>query len=278
MAADNPTRSLASQYAALRTSYRQPKASTSSVKIDKHESASWINTNPPWPTGSARFFLLGPSNAGKTTIAVRLIKSLVNASLGDSAGQRAYTQLTIMSPNIARDEKIKGVTQWAAKKGLAVVLFPLNVKDPKASRETIEKFENHMADSQRKGARTVSYVDDPVGVNGFTDNVNRVSPFNAFQASIKHYDATSIFSTQASGAMSRTAKLVTDVYIMLPDEMHRDDYWKLCKFVRHRHHFDAIMDRLVSFEAIWVNTQFGKKGVYHLSRQGDLSAITSPPK
>lgn len=137
-----------------------------------------------------------------------------------------------------------------------------------------------MDQRSREGKRSTVFIDDPVGVGNFTSNVNQNSPFNSFVTSAKHYKSDIVFSTQAIGSMSRSARKNIDVFIFLPDMISRKESYEACRFVNTQIAFDRLMDCYATkpFNALWINVQYGRKGVYAVDDQGKISSITEVPE
>ena len=212
--------------------------------------------------------IVGPSDTGKTTLAVRIVKQLLRKP-------EKKDQIVIISPNFERDPKLKELAAQSAQNQYRVKVY--KSFDPK----TIQMFIDYMDMCYRnENLRSVVYVDDPVGVGQFTSSVNKISPFNEFVSGIKHYNADLVFSTQATKSMSRAARANIDVFIFMPSILSRGDYYDLCPFVSSRQDFEKLMNHYVSlpFHAIWVNIQRGGRGVYRIDKHGSISPITTVPR
>lgn len=246
----------------------QPSKQSDATSASKFIVKQWQNTNGPFPTGPSRFFIVGSSNTGKTTLACRIIKKM----LVDERDPK--NQLIIISPNYKRDEKLQNLANFAASAKLYVRVYQ------SFDNDGISAFVDYMDQSCLDGLRTTVFVDDPVGVGSFTSNVNQKSPFNSFVTGIKHYRCDIVFSTQAIGSMSRSARKNVDVFIFMPDIISREELFKSCRFVSTQEEFDRLMDKYAAspFHALWINVQFGRKGVYAVNDQGNISAITSVPR
>lgn len=230
-------------------------------------STQWVNQNKPFPQGCARYLVVGASNTGKTTLSVRIVNKL----LGDTHDVR--DQLVIVSPNFERDRQLKDLAQDAAARGKTVrVYFSFD-------RIGIEKFVEFMGVCAAQDVRSVVYIDDPVGVGSFVSYTNQQSPFNSFITGVKHYKADILFSTQAMHSLSRSGRKNIDVFIFLPDMVSRKELYEACPFVGTRQEFDRIMDRYAyePFHALWVNIQFGRRGIYTIDANGKISPITRVP-
>lgn len=227
----------------------------------------WENTNPPFATGPARYFIIGTSNTGKTTLASRLIKRL----LTDEEDKRQ--QLVIISPNYSRDQKLMGLAQFAASFNLVVRVYT------SFEKASMQKFVDYMDKCALEQVRSVVFIDDPVGVGNFTSNVNVKSPFNSFVTGAKHYLSDIVFSTQAIGSMSASARVNIDIFIFMPGMILRNQLHKACPFVPKPEDFYKLMDTYASdpFCALWVNVQFGRKGVFRIDNEGTISSITDVP-
>lgn len=228
----------------------------------------WKNTNPPFPDCPARYFVVGPSDTGKTTLCVRIIKQLIN----DKRDPRHH--LVIVSPNYDWDPQLQKLAQFAAGE------LKLVVKVFKGfTRDGIEKFITYMGECKNQGMRSTIYIDDPVGIGQFTSSVNQKSPFNSFVTGIKHFKADMIFSTQAIGSLSPSARENIDVFIFLPNSVARPKLYDACPFVDSRADFYKLMDHYASepYHAIWINLKFGRKGIFRINAQGQISPITSIP-
>lgn len=247
---------------------RQAQPPLSKPSNDRHIVKQWENMNPPFATGPSRYFIVGTSNTGKTTLAIRIIKQLLR-NVSDPT-----QQLVIISPNYNRDPKLQNLAQYAADSGLIVKVFP------SFDKSSMEKFVAYMDGCALQGLRSRVFIDDPVGVGSFTSNVNQKSPFNSFVTGVKHFNADIIFSTQATGSMSKSARKNIDVFIFLPDINSREELYSICHFVSTLDEFDKLMDTYAirPFNALWINVQYGRKGVYHINEAGNISPITGVPK
>lgn len=234
----------------------------------KMHTQHWQNSNPPWASGPARYFIVGSANTGKTTLASKIIRHL----LTDEYDVR--NQLVIVSPNFARDDKLQQLSQFAAKIGLVVMVYT------SLDKRSMQKFVAYMDECALKRMRTTVFIDDPVGVGSFTSSVNSSSAFNSFVTGAKHYKADIVFSTQVIGSMSKSARKNVDVFIFLPDMISRVESYTSCRFVSTQIEFDKLMDKYATrpFNALWINVQFGRKGVYYVNEAGNISAITTVPE
>lgn len=225
----------------------------------------WKNENPDFPDEYARFFIVGCSNTGKTTLCCRIVKTRL--------AHQPRSQLVIISPNWERDQKLQELTEYAQQMGLNVRVYPSFTK------RSIAKFVQYMGRCASEQIKTIVYLDDPVGLGQFTSNVNRESPFNSFVTGCKHYLCDILFSTQAVGAMSRSARKNIDVFIFLPDMISRKELYLACPFVSSQYDFDRMMDKYASraYHALWINVQGGRRGVYCINQNGDISPISSVP-
>ena len=167
-------------------------------------------------------------------------------------------QLVIISPNYERDPKLQNLSQFSAQEGLSVRVYK------SFDKKTMDSFVEYMEKCALSKMRTTIFIDDPVGVGSFTSNVNQRSLFNSFVTGIKHYNSDIIFSTQAVGALSRSARKNIDVFIFMPDMISRMEMYTSCRFVPTFADFEKLMDTYAtqSFHALWINVQFGRKGVY----------------
>lgn len=223
--------------------------------------------NPPFARGSARYLILGTSNTGKTTLAVRLVKQILNND------KDPHQQLVIVSPNYDEDEKLHNLSHFAAQRAMSVRVYK------SFDKQSMIKFVEYMKACAKERMRSVVFIDDPVGAGSFTSNVNQHSPFNAFVTGIKFFYTDLVFSTQVSKALSASARKNIDVFIYLPDMISRKELYECCRFVPTFFDFDRLMDKYASqsYHALWVNVQFGRKGVYCIDSQGQISSITSVP-
>lgn len=250
----------------------QPSSSTSRTDDNSPSEITvkrqWVNTNPPFPKGPSRFLIVGVANTGKTTLGIRLSKQIF------SNEEDPHQHLIIISPNYLRDDKLKHLAADAKARGVEVIVFT------SFDKKTMEKFLSYMDDLALNNVRSVVYVDDPVGVGTFTANVNQKSPWNSFVTGSKHYKSDIFFSTQAIGGISKSARKNFDVFIFLPDMTSRKELYESCRFVQTQAQFDALMDTYASnpYCALWVNVQFGRKGVYAIDENGTVSSITEVPR
>lgn len=223
--------------------------------------------NEPFAEGCSRYFVVGASNTGKTTLCIKIIKRLF------SDENDPFSQLIIISPNYNMDGKLKSLAQRAVKQGIGVRVYDNFTKN------TVNKFVDYMSACAAKGARSLVYIDDPVGLGTFTSNVNQRSAFNSFVTGVKHYNSTIVFSTQSVGAMSRSARKNIDVFIFLPDMTSRQECYTACKFVSSYEDFAKLMDAYAvePYCALWVNVQYGRKGVFRINAAGSISPITTIP-
>ena len=229
---------------------------------------SWQNSNTPWPEGAARYFIVGTSNTGKTTLACRIIKKLLEEP------NDPKDLLVLVSPNYQRDQKLIEIAKFASARGIKVRVYT------KMDKKSLKEFVAYMDEWSRSGKRTTVFIDDPVGIGNFTSNVNQNSPFNSFVTSAKHFKSDIIFSTQAIGSMSKSARKNVDVFIFLPDMVSRKESYEACRFVHTQMAFDSLMDRYATkpFNALWINVQYGRKGVYAIDEHGEISSITAVPE
>lgn len=178
-----------------------------------------------------------------------------------------------MSPNYERDPQLQELAKFAASKGLIVKVYK------KLNKLEMAAFVKYMDKCALEKIRSITFTDDPVGLGVFTTSVNSASSYNEFVTGSKHYLTDIVFSTQAVGAMSSSARKNIDVFIFMPDMISRMELWKACPIVNNFDDFCALMDRYAekSYCALWINVQFGKKGVYWVNANGDISPITSVP-
>lgn len=211
--------------------------------------------------------VVGTTKAGKTFFCCRLAKQL----LQDPTYPRNH--LVIISPNYSMDDKLQALAQHAAKIGCVVRVYTT------FDKITMQKFVEYMNKSKLEGKKSVVYIDDPVGVGSFTSNINVKSPFNSFVTSAKHYESDIIFSTQAVASMSKSARKCIEVFIFFPDMISRHELFEACRFVPSFEDFDKLMNAYATerYSALWVNVQFGRKGVYRISPNGNISSITGVP-
>lgn len=169
--------------------------------------------------------------------------------------------------------KLQNLSQFAAQIGLVVRVYQ------NFDKQTMQKFVSFMEDCALQGLRSTVFIDDPVGFGTFTSSVNQRSPFNSFITGIKHYKADVVFSTQAIGSLSKSARKNVDVFIFMPDMISRVELYESCRFVPTQQEFDRLMDVYATrpFHALWINVQFGRKGVYAINSDGHISAISSVP-
>lgn len=237
-------------------------------KKKKYLVEEWTNTNEPFAKGCARYFIVGTSNTGKTTLASRLIKQLL------SSEEDPKQQLIIISPNYSRDHKLQKLAKLAAASDMTVKVYQ------SFDKASIRKFVEYMAECAESKTRSVVFIDDPIGIGHFTGSVNTKSPFNSFVTGVKHYRSDIVFSTQAIGSMSKSARKNVDVFIFLPDRTSRQELYDACRFVSTYQAFSRLMDMYASspFNALWINVQYGSLGVYRIDSQGSIRSITSVPK
>lgn len=223
--------------------------------------------NGPFAQGCSRYFVVGASNTGKTTLCIKIIKRLFSDETD------LITQLVIISPNYSMDGKLKALAQRIAKQGHSVRVYDNFTKN------TVNKFVDYMGECASKGVRSLVYIDDPVGLGTFTSSVNQKSAFNSFVTGVKHYNTTIVFSTQSVGAMSRSARKNIDVFIFLPDMTSRQECYTACKFVPCYEDFAKLMDAYAvePYCALWINVQYGRKGVFQINGSGSISPITNIP-
>ena len=247
--------------------FHQSQAS-SSTGSNKFISKQWKNTNKAWAEGPSRYFIVGTSNTGKTTLACRIIRQLLKNE------DDLRDQLVVISPNFERDKKLQDLTAYAASKNLTVMVYT------GFDKKSMEKFVAYMDKCAKEQMRSTVFIDDPVGVGNFTSSVNQKSPFNSFITGIKHYNSDVVFSTQAIGSMSKSARKNIDVFIFMPDMISRDELYKSCRFVPSFEEFNSLMDHYAStpFHALWINVQYGRKGVYQVNSSGHISSITAVPQ
>lgn len=252
-----------------KNSTKEPKEGT--VKVKKQNQAKWENRNPPFPDRYSRFFVQGPSDTGKTKKCGQIIRHLFKS-------KKELKQLIIISPNYDLDDQLsgeqEGIAPWAAKQGKIVKVykgFP--------DRKAMGAFVDYMKKCAADGIESVVYVDDPIGIGQFTGNVNSRSPWNSFVTGCKFHKAYVVFSTQCEGGLSKTARSNVDVFVFLPDRLHRHEIWQSCPFVTEAQ-FNRIMDTYVNqkYRALWVNVKFGELGVYFMDEKGQISAISSVPR
>ena len=210
--------------------------------------------------------VVGATNTGKSTLCCKIIKRKLD--------RKEVDQLVVISPNFRLDEQLVALASRASELGVTVRVYE------NFTQQSIAKFVDYMSKCAARGVNSVVYIDDPVGLKCFSTNVNTQSPFNSFVAGLKHYKTTMIFSSQSIGAMSKSARKNVEVFIFLPDMITRDESYAACRFVPSFDQFNALMDRYASKEhcALWVNVQFGKRGVYHINAAGAISPITRVPK
>ena len=246
----------------------QPSKSTNDEDKQQYIQRQWKNTNPAFPTGPSRFLIVGLSNTGKTTLGVRIAKQMLNNE------NDPHHHLVIISPNYQRDDKLLALAEWADQHGIKVRVYT------SFDKPTMQLFLNFMDDLALHKVRTLVYVDDPVGTPTFTTNVNQKSPWNSFVTSTKHYKSDIVFSTQAAGSLSKSARMNFDVFVYLPDMTNREELFKLCRFVSTMGQFDRMMDAYASepYCALWINIQFGRKGVYCINENGTISSISEVPR
>ncbi len=182
--------------------------------------------------------------------------------------------LVIVSPNYNRDAQLVALAEFVTTEMSRRVFVYTGMK-----QDLMKKFLKGMDDLAMTGVRSLVFIDDPVGTGSFTANVNQTSPFNSFVTGIKHYRADLIFSTQAVGSMSKSARKNVDVFIFLPDLISRKELYDSCRIVGSLSDFDRLMDAYASkpFHALWINVQFGSRGVYCIDQDGRISAITTVP-
>lgn len=241
-----------------------PQSKPGKIKVAK----GWENANPAFAQGPSRYMIVGVANTGKTTLAVRVIKQILQNP------KDPHHQLVIISPNYQRDPKLQALAQHASQLKIKVRVYT------SFDKASMQKFVEFMDDVALHNVRSLVYIDDPVGVGTFTANVNQKSPWNSFVTGSKHYKADIVFSTQAVGAMSRSARKNIDVFIFLPDMTSRVELFESCRFVSTQGQFDKLMDRYAyqPYCALWINVQFGRKGVYCIDANGTISSITEVPR
>ena len=221
--------------------------------------------------GYSKYFVVGTAGTGKTTLCCKLTKQLVNKAADDGKPKH---HLVIVSPNYRRDPQLQALAQWCAKNGLTVKVYSKFDK-----KEGLAPMLNYMDECALQGMEGITYFDDPVGMGLFTASVNAKSPFNSFITGTKHYHTDIIFSTQAIGGMSYSARKNNDVFIYFPDIVSREDLYKACRIVPSQEAFDKLMDKyaIKRHHALWLNVQAGGRGVYAIDDMGQISPITSVP-
>jgi hypothetical protein len=223
-----------------------------------------VNFNSPFPKGPSRYYVVGTTNSGKTTLACRMIKQMLHSK------SDPRQQLIIISPNYHRDPQLLDLAKMAAIMKLSVIVYL------RLDKVTMAKFVEHMDQSCLNNIRSTVFIDDPVGVGSFTSNVNQASPFNSFVTSLKHYKTDMVFCSQNIGGMSASARKNIEVFVFLPDMVSRVDLFKACRIVPTQAEFDKLMDTHTQQQhsALWINVQYGRKGVYGIDAGGNISAIT----
>lgn len=241
--------------------------SQSKIKKPKVQKG-WKNANPAFAHECARYMVVGTSNTGKTTLAVKIIKHIIFSETDP------HHVLIIISPHYQKDKKIRSLATEACEKGLEVRVYQ------SLDKTTLNKFMEYINECSSQDKRSLVFVDDPVGVGGFTSNVNQKSPWNSFVSGCKHYFADIVFSTQSVAALSKVGRENVDVFVYLPSMVYRDELYNACRFVSTRSDFDKLMDTYASepYHALWINAQFGRKGVYAIDADGTISPISSIPK
>lgn len=204
---------------------------------------------------------------GKTTLACRLIKKILFTP------EDPRDQLVIISPHFERDEKISALAKYVVERGLNVKIYPV------ISKTTMANIVKYLAECKKSGLRSTVFIDDPIGAGTFTSNVNQESPFNALVAGAKHFATDIIFSTQSVKGMAVASRKNVEVFIFLADIISRHELYQACRFVPTMSDFDRLMDVYTEemFSALWINIQFGRRGVYHIDSEGSISPITSVP-
>jgi hypothetical protein len=218
-----------------------------------------------------RYLVTGTTNTGKTHLCTRLAKRILEKAAGEE--DWPFDQVIIISPNYKFDDQIKSFIDYCIDTHQLHVKVYENMQKP----ATMAKFVNYMVDSKSRDLRTLIYFDDPVGLAGMTDNVNRPSPFNSFISGVKFYNATVIFSTQDVGAMARTARKNMEVFIFLPAVIDRKTLHETCPVFETPIVFGKMMDKYAgeAYTALWINIQGGRKGIFSLKANGSVSPITT---
>lgn len=218
--------------------------------------------------------IIGPSDAGKTFLACRIIRHILSKKLKETDSNFYYQQLFLMSPNYPKDPKLVALVERLKKTHKVITCREIN-------KDTIAAMTRRVSvDKQTRGIRSFVYIDDPVGQEGLTDKADKKSPMNSFVTSIKHDESGLLFSTQAGSSASTVIRGNTDVFILLPNRMRRRALYEACPFVDNYKDFTRLMDAHASslYHALWVNVKGGALGVYRTDPEGRIFSVEEIPQ
>jgi hypothetical protein len=238
----------------------------------KYRKTSWENKNHPECEHYGRYFLVGKTRAGKTTLMVEMVIRHLSRPTNNVNYPR-FDCVIIVSPTAARDPSVQPLWKYLEKNKIPTKLYESFTKES-AHADMVKTVEAN----RDRGLKTILVIDDQLGNNTFTKRVDSDSWYNHFTADLSHLYCEMIFNTQVIGGLASAARKNQEVFVFFADFAQRKDMWECCQFVDCSG-FNQLMDTYANDRghALWINAQYGMIGVYHRDNRGALYPVDRIP-